>query len=211
MVKKTKQEKSIFFDQKEYEKIRQASDNAIIEMVQKGMSDSFREIEKRYQKKLFVYVYHLLGNKEETEDILQNVFVKTFNNIDRFDIKRKFSSWIYRIAHNESVNYLKRKSKRRLVSWEDVSTSKDKLETSSDEESPDDLWLKKELRRDVQDALDKIPQKYREVLVLRYFLNKTYDEMSDILGKPANTIGTLLNRAKKKLSQVIKKADSSNE
>jgi len=192
-------------------KIEELSDNELAKLVQKGHKECYREIVSRYQKKLFVYVYHLLGNKEETEDILQNVFVKTFNSIKHFDIKRKFSSWIYRIAHNESVNYLKRKSRKRFVSWEDVSTSKDKLETSSDEESPDDLWLKKELRKEVQDALDKLPQKYREVLVLRYFLNKTYDEMSDILGKPANTIGTLLNRAKKKLSQVIKKTDSSHK
>lgn len=192
-------------------KTEELSDNEIIKLVQKGDKECYQEVVSRYQKKLFVYVYHLLGNKEETEDILQNVFIKTFNSIKHFDIKRKFSSWIYRIAHNESVNYLKRKSRKRFVSWEDVSTSKDKLKTSSDKESPDDLWLKKELRGEVQDALDKLPQKYREVLVLRYFLNKTYDEMSDILGKPANTIGTLLNRAKKKLSQIIKKTDSSNK
>ena len=82
--------------------------------------------------------------------------------------------------------------------------SKDKLETSSEDKSPDEYWLSKETKKEVQDALDKLPSKYREVLVLRYFLDKTYEDIADILGKPVNTVGTLINRAKKKLLKVVK-------
>lgn len=187
--------------------IQELSDNELIKLIKKGNKDFYKEIVRRYQKKLFVYIYHLSRNREEAEDILQNVFIKVLKNVKSFDVERKFSSWIYRIAHNESVNYIKRKSSKKFISLDDISTVKDKLETSSDEESPDEFWFRRELRRDMHVALDKLPQKYREVLVLRYFMNKSYEEMSDILGKPANTIGTLLNRAKDKLSHTMERPE----
>ena len=202
--KKSQRDQTVFLDLGDYQKLKRAEDNTIAKMIGEKTPGAYREIEKRYQKKLFTYIYHLVGNREEAEDILQNVFVKMYNNIKRFDTKRKFSSWIYRIAHNEAVNFLKRKSKKQFVSWEDITVSKDKLEASSKEISPVDSWIKKETKKEVQDALNRLPGKYREALVLRYFLDKSYEEISEILGKPINTVGTLINRAKKKLSQVMK-------
>lgn len=184
------------------ENLEQLSDNELIKLSLKS-PQAYREIVKRYQKKLFIYLYHLVGNKEETEDLLQNVFVKVYNHINSFDARRKFSSWIYRIAHNEAVNFLKKRSKKRFVSWEDIVSSKDKLELSRHIVSPLDTWVDGELKREAEKALDRLPEKYREVLVLRYFLDKSYEEISEILGKPVNTVGTLLNRAKKKLLKVI--------
>lgn len=165
---------------------------------------AYKEIVARYQKKLLAYLYRLVGNREEAEDILQNVFVKVYKNISRFDTKRKFSSWIYRIAHNEAVNFLKRRGKRRLVSLEDIETTKDKLYTASLDKSPIDAWISKELKKEMRQALDKLPAKYKEVLTLRYFLDKSYEEIGEILEKPVNTVGTLINRAKKKLLEIIK-------
>lgn len=206
MKKKGKKNSKIqtdFLGEAEYEKIKETDDSELVIMVLRKNPYAYREIERRYQKKLFTYLYHLVGNREETEDILQNVFVKVYNNIQSFDTKRKFSSWIYRIAHNEAINFLKKRNKRRFVSWEDIVASKDKLETKSDEKTPMENWISKEVREEVQGALDKLPRKYREVLVLRYFLDKSYGDIGEILKKPVNTVGTLINRAKKKLLQVI--------
>jgi len=88
------------------QKVKVAEDNTLIKLVKSGHSEIYDEIVKRYEKKLFSYIYRLVGNKEEAEDILQNVFVKAYKNIKTFDIERKFSSWIYRIAHNEATNLL---------------------------------------------------------------------------------------------------------
>lgn len=206
MSKKSKKNLKIqtdFLGEMEYEKIKETDDSALVKMVLKKSPYAYREIERRYQKKLFTYLYHLVGNREETEDILQNVFVKVYNNIKSFDTKRKFSSWIYRIAHNEAINFLKKRNKRRFISWEDIIASKDKLETSSEEKTPVENWISKEVREEVQGALDRLPRKYKEVLVLRYFLDKSYEDIGEILKKPVNTVGTLINRAKKKLLEVI--------
>lgn len=180
------------------------SDNALIEVIQKKNREAYRELFARYQKKLFTYIFHLVGNKDETEDILQNVFSKTFKNIAHFDLERKFSSWIYRIAHNEAVNFLKRKSKRYTVSWDDIATSKDKLDTASNEELPEDKWARKEIKKEIDDALKKLPRKYQQVLKLRYFQEYSYEDIGLILKKPVNTVGTLINRAKKKLLEVVR-------
>lgn len=188
----------------ELEKIKGLSDNELIVVAQAGQTEAYQELLGRYQRKLFVYLYHLVGNKEEVEDLLQNVFSKTYKNISHFDIERKFSSWIYRIAHNEAVNFLKRKSKRYTVSWEDITTSKDKLETATNEEPPEEKWLHQEITKEIDEALAKLPRKYQQVLKLRYFQEYSYEDISKILDKPVNTVGTLINRAKKKLLEIVK-------
>lgn len=186
------------------ERCENLSDGELIKIIHTQNREAYRELFARYQKKLFTYVFHLVGNKDETEDILQNVFQKTFKNIEHFDTSRKFSSWIYRIAHNEAVNFLKRKSKRYTVSWEDVSTSKDKLEIAANDELMEDKFMREQIVKEVDDAMLKLPKKYQQVLKLRYFQEYSYDVISGILNKPVNTVGTLINRAKRKLLEVIR-------
>lgn len=181
------------------QKVKTAEDNVLIGWIKKGHPEIYDEIVVRYQKKLFSYIYRLVGNKEEAEDILQNVFVKAYRNIKSFDVERKFSSWIYRIAHNEAINFLKRRNKRKFISWEDIVTSKDKIETKSEERSPIELWIREESRLEVQKALAELPEKYQKVLQLRYFSDKSYAQIGKIIKSPVNTVGTLINRAKKKL------------
>lgn len=187
------------------------TDVELVALVQKENKEAYQELFSRYQRKLFVYMYHLVSNKEEVEDLLQNVFAKTYRNISHFDLERKFSSWIYRIAHNEAVNFLKRKSKKRFISWEDISTTKDKLDTQSDEKLPEEQWMLRELTEEVDAALDKLPEKYKQVLLMRYFSEYSYDAISKILGKPVNTIGTLINRAKKKMQQEMANLEKKNK
>jgi RNA polymerase sigma-70 factor, ECF subfamily len=185
-------------------KKKDLADEKIVQMVRRGDKELFQELVNRYQRKLFVYLYHLVSNKEETEDILQNVFAKVYLNLGKFNLRKKFSSWIYRIAHNEAVNSIKKRSRKKFVSWEDVLVKGDTLDLKTMEKSPLDDWIEKELKGEMQVALDKLQCQYREVLVLRYFLGKSYDEISEIIRKPVNTVGTLINRAKKKLLIVIK-------
>lgn len=185
-------------------KVKDLTDEKIVRAVRKGNKELFRELVKRYQRKLSVYLYHLVRNREETEDILQNVFIKVYDNLGKFDTRKKFSSWIYRIAHNEAVNIIKRKNWKKFISWEDITVKGDTLDLKSKEKSPLDNWIEKELKGEMQGALGKLPEQYREVLILRYFLEKNYEEIGEIIKKPVNTVGTLINRAKKKLLLIIK-------
>jgi len=180
-------------------------DSELVKVIIAQNREAYRELFRRYEKKLFSYVYHMVKNKEETEDLLQDIFVKTYKNISSFDTDRKFSSWIYRIAHNETINFLKRKNKKRFISFEDISTSKDKLEASITEDFINDVWVHKEVTKEVDDALAKLPEKYRRVLFLRYFSEYSYEKIALIIKKPINTVGTLINRAKGKLLDIVRK------
>jgi len=179
------------------------TDNELIKIVMEQNPEAYKILFKRYEKSLFIYMFHLVRNKDEVEDLLQNVFTKTYKNLHRFDLERKFSSWIYRISHNEAVNFIKRKSKRRLVSWEEITTSKDKLVTSVEADDSADIFMHKEIAKEMDDALDMLPAKYKKILLLRYFNEYSYQKIGEILDKPVNTVGTLINRAKRKLVEVI--------
>ena len=194
-----------------FENKEDMSDTQLLEMAQKENREIYSDLFKRYQRKLFVYIYRLTGDRSETEDILQNVFIKTYKNIHKFDLSRQFSAWIYRIAHNEAVNHLKRKSKRHLVSWEDIATSKDKLSTASGEESMEEHWLHEEITKEIDEALKKMPQQYRRILYMRYFKDYSYLQISHVLDKPVNTVGTIINRAKKKLFELVREEVARNK
>ena len=201
---------SFFRRKTDIEKCKKLDDSALIEVIHGQNRELYWELFNRYQHKLFVYILHLVGNKEEAEDIMQNVFTKTYKNIKHFDLSRKFSSWIYRIAHNEAVNYLKRKNKKYFVSWEDVSASKDKLEMTSNEVPIEDIWFQQEITKEIREAMEKLPPKYKEILMMRYFSEYSYEKIGGVLNKPVNTVGTLINRAKKKLLEVVNENDKEN-
>lgn len=190
---------------KDKEKEEKISDNELVEIIRQKNPDRYDEIMDRYQGKLFAYLYRLVGSKEDAEDILQDVFLKAYENLNSYDSKRKFSSWIYRISHNEAVNYIRRKSLKKFISWESVVMSKDKLEISSRENGVDKNLLKKEKKQELEKAIENLPFKYKQILILRYFSEKSYQEISEILGKPMNTVGTLISRAKEKLYFKMKK------
>lgn len=188
-------------------KIPELPDNEIIKLVQAGNKNLFSIINERYQGKLFAYLFRLIGSREEAKDLLQDVFVKAFKNIKSYDASRNFSSWIYRIAHNESVNYIRRKSLKRFISWEDITATKDKIVSNKSEDGADDIWLRKEKIKEVDAVINNLPAKYRQVLQLRYYSEKSYEEIGKVLKKPVNTVGTLISRAKKKMAEEVMKME----
>ncbi len=204
MKRKARAKNTEFLSESAWQKMKAASDEKLVSMVKKGQTIFYRELVKRYRGKIFAYLYRLVGNRDEAEDLLQNVFFKVYRNIRRINTKRKFSSWIYRIAHNEAVNFLKKKSRRRMVSIDEVYTDREKIDLADAAKSPIDAWISKELKDEMKESLEKISSKYKEVLILRYFLDKSYEEIGEILNRPVNTVGTLINRAKKKLLEEMK-------
>ena len=164
----------------------------------------FGYIINRYEKKLLRYISRITNiNQEELHDILQDTFISAYYNLNGFDMNLKFSSWIYRIAHNKVIS-THRKNKVRphgnLVQIED-----DVLKNIAD-----DFDIKKEgdikyLRKHIDSTLDTMDSKYKEVLVLRFLEEKDYREISDILKKPMGTVAVLLSRAKKKFRAELSK------
>lgn len=169
--------------------------------IQKKNKEAYYNLTERYSKKLFTYIFHFVGDKSETEDILQNVFSKTYKNLDKFDVSRKFSSWIYRIAHNKVISHFRKVTARpKTMTYEGDSQLLNILA------SEEDIAKSMEKRHDaaeVRDVLDELDEKYREALVLKFLEEKDYKEISDILEKPMGTVATLINRAKKQFKEKV--------
>jgi RNA polymerase sigma-70 factor, ECF subfamily len=161
---------------------------------------------KRYEKKLTRYIVRISGSSpEDAEDILQDVFIKAYRNLYGFDQNLKFSSWIYRIAHNQVISHYRRglarpqtepldlddRTIRRLASDMDI-----KAETDN-----------KILRGNIDRILSKLDMKYREVLILKFLEDKDYQAISDITEKPIGTIATLINRGKQKFREEMEKQE----
>ncbi len=157
---------------------------------------------ERYENKLRRYVMRISNvDAEQAQDILQEVFLKAYRNLRGFDTALKFSSWIYRIAHNQAISAHRRSQARpQTISLEVDDNFLENIASDFDTARQADLKI---LRQNITFILDKLPAKYRDVLILKYFEQKDYHEMSDILQKPIGTVGTLLNRAKKQFAQEL--------
>ena len=176
------------------------ADNDIVEMVIKD-PNSYKYIIERYEKKLLGYIRRILFvSKEDAEDILQDVFIKAYKNINSYDSKYSFSSWIYRIAHNESVSFLRKKKK--IIECNQDDEIFDRI--SSDEDIEDD-FLKDLKKREVRKLLTKLNPKYREVLVLRYFEDMEYNQISDILHTSIGNVSSLIGRGKKEFKMLVER------
>src|SRR3989338_3988303 len=141
------------------------SDEELVQKVQGGDSELFGILMERYQAKIFRYGKKFLSSEENIEDVVQEVFIKTYQNIQSFDISQKFSPWIYRIAHNTYINALKKYSKGPLYFFD--------FDTIMSHTVIDDTTLKdaeqEEMKTIVDKGLTEILPKYREILVLYYF------------------------------------------
>jgi RNA polymerase sigma-70 factor (ECF subfamily) len=176
------------------------------ELVQKSLEnkDYFLLLSTRYEAPLLRYIKRLSGlNNEDCEDILQEVYIKTYLNLSSYNPKLKFSSWIYRITHNHTISELRKRHSRPInyLDPQDLVF----LKSNSDilRETDNKLDLEK-----VKTAIYSLKDKYKEVLILRILEEKEYSEIADILKKPMGTVSTLLNRALKKLNEIIVKTNN---
>jgi len=183
--------------------MKKLSDEELVEKIRSEDNELYVEIVRRYQQKLYHYLRYLTNRPDEVEDLLQNVFIKTYRNLFGFDTKKKFSSWIYRIAHNEGVNFVKKTTRKKQVSLEDL--EKIGFSPESEDDSIEDAFAREEIREKVKECLDELEAKYREPLVLYYFEDKSYREISDILRIPVKTVGTFIFRGKRLLKTICEK------
>jgi len=187
-------------------KIENLTDEELVHLSLEN-KEYFYYLIKRYEKKLQRYINRISDiTISESEDILQDIFIKTYFNLNGFNQKLKFSSWIYRIAHNQIINYY-HKNKSRLqkphvyLSNIDISNLSHSIKN---ENHPYQDFVTREKVEKIRELLEKLPRKYREVLILRYLEGKKYTEISDILRKSPGTVATLINRAKSKFKKLIK-------
>lgn len=166
--------------------------------------EAFGEIINRYQEKLGRYISRRAKlSREDKEDLLQNIFIKTYLNLNSFDISLKFSSWIYRIAHNETISWYRKQKIRPQVYLDEEDNNLEKYIAS--EIDIEKEYANKSLIEKVREVLPQISEKYREIIMLRFFEEKDYEEISDILEIPPGTVATRISRGKKELKEIMSK------
>lgn len=172
------------------------TDEEVVQYIQSKDQEIYFVIVDRYKIKLLRYINSIVRDQVKATDVLQETFIKAFINLRSFDSKKKFSSWIYRIAHNEAINVTKKN--KREVSFDD------NFDIQSDEDMTDD-FEKKEISLGVRKCIDKIPLIYSEPLVLYGIEDKSYEEISDILKIPMGTVATRISRAKILMKNICQK------
>lgn len=178
------------------------SDEQVVNEVLNTDIEMYEILVKRYDKKLLRYADSIIGNQDDAKDAVQQAFIRAYKNLNSFNSRLKFSSWIYRITHNESVNIMKKSNKL-------VKKNKDLIlkYTGSDETPHDQALHQKDLVNLTRQNLDRIPLKYKEVLTLHYLEEKSYEEISDILRIPLGTVSTRMRRAKLTLKKLFSEKD----
>ncbi len=182
-------------------------ENKIIALISAWDIDAFYCIVEKYEQKLLKYILRITNvSYEDAENILQEVFIKAYTKINSYNSNYSFSSWIYRIAHNHTIDYYKKNSKKETVNleWDDNINFLNLLE--SDENILENIW-KKELNKKIWEIINSLDIKYKEILILKFLEEKNYKEISDILKIPEWTVATLINRWKK---QFREKAEEQN-
>jgi RNA polymerase sigma-70 factor (ECF subfamily) len=174
--------------------------------------DAFEELVKRYERELFNYLRHYLGDAEMAEDVFQATFFLIHRKCELFEADRRFRPWLYRIATNQAID-AKRRNKRHLAISLDSQTHYDEnawnihsAQLASEESDPGDSMLDLERGLQVRKAVDQLPEILRQVLYLVYFQGMKYCEAAETLGVPFATIKNRLNIAFKKLQYALAKA-----
>lgn len=176
-------------------------DEEIVRMVQSGKIESFNILVQRYQEKMSRYGRKFLTSYNDIEDLVQEIFIKAYTNIQSFDASRKFSAWLYRIAHNEFINAIKKRGKEPLPFFDlDILWPHSVSKENADKETN-----QRELSQMLDKCLDKLSPKYREPLVLYYYEDLTYQGIADVLHIPVATVGIRLKRGKEMLKSLFQK------
>ncbi len=184
------------------------TDEELVKQLQNGDEKALGELITRYQQKLYFYVVKLISSRDDAEDVVQETFLKVYHNIQSFDLTRKFSSWIYRIAHNEAINLAKKRS--RLMAVEGVNLD---WFVEHEKEVHDFLASDQriELSGEMMNLVGGLRPEYRDVLLLYYFEEKSYEEISDILQIPKATVGAWLSRAKNQMKKKLSDYEQRNK
>jgi RNA polymerase sigma-70 factor (ECF subfamily) len=172
-----------------------------------GDAQAFGALVDRYQGRLLNFVNRTIGDRERAEDLVQEVFIRVFRHLHRFDQTKKFSTWIYTIASNLAKNELRNRSRNPLVFFQTIKRHWEAdhrpLEFEDTTARPDDLYRKRFLKDAVDQCVTQLPEHHRVVFVLRELEGKSYEEIAEITGCNLGTVKSRLNRARNSFAQLI--------
>ena len=190
------------------EQLRTLDDSALVTAFLGGDERGFSELVERYQTRLLNFIYRTIGDREKAEDLVQEVFIRVYRHLHRFDRSKKFSTWAYTIASNLAKNELRNRSRNPLVLFQTLgkNTREDEdrpLEFEDSSTRPDDLYRKRHLRSLVDQTVALLPEHHRQVFVLRELEGKSFEEIAEISDCNLGTVKSRLNRARTAFATMI--------
>jgi RNA polymerase sigma-70 factor (ECF subfamily) len=182
-------------------------DRDLVAAAKRGDNKAFQTLLKKYRKSVYYMLLKMVKNPDDAEDLTQEAFAKAFNSIDKFDSTFAFSTWLFRIATNNCIDFIRKKRVQTVsidapVEGDDGSSMR--FDVRDENHDPNEAMLRSQRRHYLQLALERLPEKYRELVDLRYFQELSYEEVADKLQIPLGTVKAQLFRARELLNEELK-------
>ncbi len=177
------------------------SDRDLVATAVSGIEGSFEELVRRYQRPISAYVYRMVGNYESALDLTQEIFIKVYSSLQRYRSEFKFSTWIYKIAHNAAIDHLRRTATREQSLVMGPENDQFDLPVESKRPSPEQESERKERRGEIESVVRALPSNYRELIILRHSQDLSYEEIVEVTGLPLGTVKNRLFRAREMMRQ----------
>jgi RNA polymerase sigma-70 factor (ECF subfamily) len=186
-------------------------DAVLVDRAQEGDRDAFQTLVERYQEKVYSICYGKIGDEHDAKDVSQDVFIKVYRYIDGFNKNASFYTWLYRIAVNTSIDFLRKQSRRDKVDYDDTIERNEEFLEGDDMLMPSKLGLnpdealgRKELRSEMLEALNELSEKHRTILNLREVEGLSYDEMAEVLDISKGTVMSRLYHARRYFQDALR-------
>ena len=168
-----------------------------------GREAAFEELVRRYQRPIASYVYRMVGDYDAALDLTQEVFIKVYNSLSRYRSEFKFSTWIYKIAHNTAIDHLRRHTVRDQIMTTGGDGTQFEIVIESRRLTPEQESEREERRSEIESVVQSLPAAYRELIVLRHSHDLSYDEIAEVTGLPLGTVKNRLFRAREAMRDLL--------
>jgi RNA polymerase sigma factor (sigma-70 family) len=178
------------------------NDEDLILQIQRGNNNAFRHLVDKYRNMVWYLVLRMVKNREEAEDLSQEVFIRVYKNLSKFRGDSKLSTWIGSVAFHVSTDYLRKKSREKVF----ITGEPSRLEISlPDRESPFEVLKKEDIKELVHKIIEDLPLQYRTVITLYHLEQFSYNEIAEITGMPEGTVKSYINRGRSAIKEALTK------
>ena len=185
------------------ERIQKLTDGELIAGAVDGRVDGFEELVRRYQRPITGYVFRMLGDYESSLDVTQEVFIKVYNSLRKYSPEYKFSTWLYRIAHNAAIDHIRRNSVSPQSLEAENADGTYQIQIESGRPSPEQDHERMEWRNEIDSVVRCLPPAYRDLILLRHSRDLSYDEIAEVTGLLLGTVKNRLFRAREMMREIF--------
>ncbi|MTI68211.1 MAG: sigma-70 family RNA polymerase sigma factor [Firmicutes bacterium] len=181
------------------------NDEYLVKEIQRGNSKVFSQLVDNYKNRIYAMAYKFTKDYQETQDLSQEIFIKIYNQIDKFKFKSKVSTWIYRVATNTCLDW-KKKKRPNVIEWENMTTGENEaFNDNIQRDLPLEKLLKEEYQDRIHNIISNMKDMYKTVIIMYHFNEMSYSEIANVLDVPRKTVETRLYRARRNLKDELKK------